>query len=170
MRRSVNQAPVPPVMEELSPPQEEKSTIDHEIPQPLPDSVVSFSAETTVSPLPVASVASMALDREEHVDEIEEEESEEAFSIRTRSMAEVLAEQGDVAGALDIYQELMQTADPEEKSSLMARAEELTHRMSNGSVPEVGRAEEKSKASGGESTKLVSLLESLAQRLEARAR
>ena len=99
-----------------------------------------------------------------------DEESEEAFSIRTRSMAEVLAEQGDISGALDIYQELMQAAEPEEKNSLMARADELAHRMNAGPVVETGRTEEKTKAPGGESTRLVSLLESLAQRLEARAR
>ena len=140
------------------------------MPRSLPELATSLADEIESSLSQASAVESVALEREGHADEAEEEESEEAFSIRTRSMAEVLAEQGDVAGALDIYQELMQTADPEEKSSLMARAEELTHRMSNGSVPEVGRAEEKSKASGGESTKLVSLLESLAQRLEARAR
>ena len=99
-----------------------------------------------------------------------DDESEEAFSIRTRSMAEVLAEQGDISGALDIYQELMQAAEPEEKNSLMARADELAHRMNAGPAVDAGRAEEKAKAPGGESTRLVSLLESLAQRLEARAR
>ena len=31
------------------------------------------------------------------------DEGEERFSLRTRSMAEVLAEQGDIKGALDIY-------------------------------------------------------------------
>lgn len=99
-----------------------------------------------------------------------DDESEEAFSIRTRSMAEVLAEQGDISGALDIYQELMQAAEPEEKNSLMARADELAHRMNAGPAADAGRTEEKAKVPGGESTRLVSLLESLAQRLEARAR
>ena len=101
---------------------------------------------------------------------VEDEEADEAFSIRTRSMAEVLAEQGDIAGALDIYHELMQTAEPDEKNSLMARADELAHRMNAGPIVDAGRTEEKAKAGGGESTRLVSLLESLAQRLEARAR
>ena len=101
---------------------------------------------------------------------MEDEETDEAFSIRTRSMAEVLAEQGDIAGALDIYHELMQSAEPDEKNSLMARADELAHRMNAGPAADAGRTEEKPKAAGGESTRLVSLLESLAQRLEARAR
>lgn len=99
---------------------------------------------------------------------LEDDESEEAFSLRTRSMAEVLAEQGDIGGALDIYQELMQTADPEERASLEARAAELSQRQGAGAGESGG--EGKSQTPGGESTRLVSLLESLAQRLEARAR
>jgi tetratricopeptide (TPR) repeat protein len=106
----------------------------------------------------------------EESDDMTEEESEETFSIRTRSMAEILAEQGDVTGALDIYQELMQTAGPDEKHSLMARADELAHRLNVGPLVDAGQTEEKNKASGGENTKIVNLLESLAQRLEARAR
>jgi hypothetical protein len=101
---------------------------------------------------------------------VEDEEADEAFSIRTRSMAEVLAEQGDIAGALDIYHELMQNAAPDEKNSLMARADELALRMTAGLAVDAGRTEEKAKGAAGESTRLVSLLESLAQRLEARAR
>lgn len=99
----------------------------------------------------------------------EEEDGEEAFSLRTRSMAEVLAEQGDIAGALDIYQELMQSADDEEKALLLARAEELSRRTGTAQTAEES-AEEKVPATGGESTRLVTLLESLAQRLEARSR
>lgn len=123
-------------------------------------------ASSLAAPSPVEEVVAA----EEHapVDEalIEDDEPEEAFSLRTRSMAEVLAEQGDIGGALDIYKELMTTAAPEEKASLSARAEELTARMAAGSE---ARHEEKA-SSNGESTRLVSLLESLAQRLEDRAR
>ena len=118
---------------------------------------------------PVLEAAETSFEPEQD-EGMEDEEADEAFSIRTRSMAEVLAEQGDIAGALDIYHELMQTAEPDEKNSLMARADELANRMTAGPAVDVGRTEEKNKAAGGESTRLVSLLESLAQRLEARAR
>ena len=65
------------------------------------------------------------------------DDSEERFSLRTRSMAEVLAEQGDIKGALDIYHELEQPPQQEES------------------------------ASGKD--KLISMLEALAERVEARA-
>lgn len=99
----------------------------------------------------------------------DDDETEEAFSLRTRSMAEVLAEQGDVNGALEIYQELMESATAEEKMELAARAEELRRRMAS-PASEEGKGEEKTPSGGTESSRLVSLLESLAQRLEDRAR
>ena len=99
----------------------------------------------------------------------EDEENDEAFSLRTRSMAEVLAEQGDLGGALEIYQELIEAASGAEKEELAARAEELGRRSAS-PASEEGRADEKAPAPGAESSRLVSLLESLAQRLEARAR
>lgn len=99
----------------------------------------------------------------------EDDDTEEPFSLRTRSMAEVLAEQGDIAGALDIYTELMQRADAEERASLEARAVELAQR--SGASGEQNPPDVKSAPPpGAESTRLVSLLESLAERLEARAR
>jgi len=102
-------------------------------------------------------------------DAVDDEDTEEAFSIRTRSMAEVLAEQGDIAGALDIYHELVQNVSAEEKNSLEARIEELATRM-NTQAPAENKTEERAAGPGEESKRLVSLLESLAQRLEDRAR
>lgn len=99
----------------------------------------------------------------------EDDESEEVFSLRTRSMAAVLAEQGDVNGALDIYQELIESAPADEKAELAAQAEELRRRITSPPAEE-GKKEEKVPSGGTESSRLVSLLESLAQRLEARAR
>lgn len=99
----------------------------------------------------------------------DDDDTEEAFSLRTRSMAEVLAEQGDIAGALDIYHELVQNVSDEEKNSLAARIEELSTRM-NGSASAEDKSDAVAPAPGGESKRLVSLLESLAQRLEDRAR
>jgi tetratricopeptide (TPR) repeat protein len=123
-----------------------------------------------VASAPLLTRESDGLSSPEDSDDIAEEEPEETFSIRTRSMAEVLAEQGDITGALDIYQELMQTASTDEKRSLMARSDELAHRLHAGSSGDAGQTEEKSKTAGGENTKIINLLESLAQRLEARAR
>lgn len=101
----------------------------------------------------------------------DEEESEEPFSLRTRSMAEVLAEQGDIQGALEIYQELHSAAvSDEEKVSISMRMEELKHRLD---PPAPVIKESESKAAEVESSpgknRLTDMLETLAQRLEARS-
>lgn len=100
----------------------------------------------------------------------DEEETDEPFSLRTRSMADVLAEQGDVKGALEIYQELEVSSPDKERAGLRERIEELTSKLASGIFPEAHEDADEGSASGGESTRLVDLLESLAQRLEARAR
>ena len=97
------------------------------------------------------------------------DEAEERFSLRTRSMAEVLAEQGDIKGALDIYHELAAAAvHPEESADLRQRIATLTARLGNvqtsDTVQPVASAEQ---ASGKD--KLISMLEALAERVEARA-
>lgn len=99
----------------------------------------------------------------------DEDETDEPFSLRTRSMAEVLAEQGDIAGALEIYNELLGVAVGTEKAELARRIEELGQRAVS---PVTGGTKEDEKTSSGgvETSRLVTLLDSLAQRLEARAR
>ena len=105
-----------------------------------------------------------------------EEASEEAEpTLRTRSMADVLAEQGDVAGALEIYQELEAAAPtPEEARELHDSVVALASRIArNGGE---GTEEPGEAGAGpffvdrGEPRHLMALLESLADRLEARAR
>ncbi|MEG1610363.1 MAG: hypothetical protein RR317_04195, partial [Bilophila sp.] len=122
-------------------------------------------------------------------------------TLRTRSMADVLAEQGDFAGALEIYQELEASApSPDEAHILhehvLALAERLSTACETGDVvledmddeetaaplqaatPNTTDVPEKQPATtaGSDTTdspsqkKLMSLLESLADRLEARAR
>ena len=98
------------------------------------------------------------------VEEGEEEGEEEPFSIRTRSMAEVLAEQGDFAGAAEIYGELATHASEAEKVELLDRMTELQGRSAAAPA-----GQEADSASSGHSSKLADLLESLAQRLENRA-
>lgn len=99
-----------------------------------------------------------------------EDDGEEHFSLRTRSMAEVLAEQGDIKGALDIYNELAATATlPEECADLQHRIATLTARLGHqADAPQPGFTPE---GENGKSTdRLISMLEVLAERVEARAR
>lgn len=112
------------------------------------------------------------VDHDEDSDHMADENPEEP-TLRTRSMAGVLAEQGDIAGALEIYQELEAAAPtPEEARELHDSVVALVSRMAgNGTEPgeqmEIG---EPSYGDMGGQNKLMSLLESLADRLEARAR
>lgn len=113
------------------------------------------------------------------------DEDEGRVTLRTRSMAEVLAEQGDIAGALEIYQELEAAAPtPEEAAVLrervMALASRLNERADSGirekSDPEASDSDttdEAGQAAGGAGSSqktMLHLLETLADRLEARAR
>lgn len=112
-------------------------------------------------------------------------------TLRTRSMAEVLAEQGDITGALEIFQELEAAAPtPEEAAVLrervMALASRLNERPDSGvreksdadmTAPDtpdtVGEVVEPAQAGGGAGASqktMLHLLETLADRLEARAR
>jgi hypothetical protein len=100
--------------------------------------------------------------------------------VRTKTMAALLAEQGDTAGALDIYNELLATAQTDaEREELHAHIAGLTStaktapasvpdREETAVVPEGGQAGDAALKPTG-ATKLVSLLEELAGRLEARA-
>lgn len=101
-----------------------------------------------------------------HIDD----DGEEHFSLRTRSMAEVLAEQGDIKGALDIYNELAAAATlPEECADLEHRIATLTARL--GVHPEPVQDIHPTEGETGRSTdRLISMLEALAERVEARAR
>ena len=141
----------------------------------VPDHVSSFTAAPVTADLELDEIETeepTAVFDAPHMtalEESDEEDAEEAFSLRTRSMAEVLAEQGDVAGALDIYHELIAAAPEGDRASLEARAEELSRRMTtNVSAQEpVG---EKGEGTAKDGNRLIGLLESLAERLEARAR
>lgn len=96
------------------------------------------------------------------------EEEEESFSLRTRSMAEVLAEQGDIQGALDIYQELAAAAtSADEVEDISRRMATLSARlkMTNASAG----FREDADAAARSKEKLIGMLEALAERVEARA-
>lgn len=99
-------------------------------------------------------------------------DSSEYPSFRTRSMANVLAEQGDFVGALEIYRELeSQTSDEEEKQALQSCVRLLEKRMGSCTAEDSGGPPvEKTDTDSPDSVELNDLLESLADRLEARAR
>ncbi len=98
-----------------------------------------------------------------------EEGAAERFSLRTRTMAALLADQGDFQGALDIYNELLAAAqNDEQRSELEMCIRNVRARMkSSVSMPEpvAEPAEEPLKSKQN----LVKTLERLAQRLESRA-
>lgn len=94
-------------------------------------------------------------------------------SLRTRSMAEVLAEQGDVRGAVDIYEELLTTCRPEDRASLEARLDSLRERLgTEGGGAPLPRASASAPARSVPSARsgMLDLLERLAVRLETKAR
>jgi hypothetical protein len=100
---------------------------------------------------------------------------DEVFSLKTRSMAEVLAEQGDYAGALDIYEELMRgSKSAEEKKSLEGAIANIRTRAGDSanqiqaSRKNEGDDEDNEPAGQGKN-RLLSVLDALARRLEARS-
>ncbi|MDY7001751.1 MAG: hypothetical protein SVS15_08220 [Thermodesulfobacteriota bacterium] len=86
---------------------------------------------------------------------------------RTRTMAELMAKQGDFKGALSIYEELAASCPESEKAELAALIKETRARLEAGGAPEGGPAKEAGFSLPGKE-KLLSALESLAKRLEAR--
>jgi tetratricopeptide (TPR) repeat protein len=89
-----------------------------------------------------------------------------AGSFRTKTMADLLASQGDVVGALEIYQELLQsTLSNERRAELNERIVQLEGRQSSsaGGGNELGDA-----FSVHAKNRLISTLETLASRFEAR--
>ena len=57
-------------------------------------------------------------------------------SIRTRTMADILAEQGDVRGALEIYDELLGKASAQESALLRKKAESLRKKLISENQPQ----------------------------------
>lgn len=104
-------------------------------------------------------------------DSVVEKVSDENCSLCTRSMAELLVEQGDIAGAIKIYQELeSKTTDKEEITSLHARQRVLTDKLAESkNTSEFGSPHSVSygmNLQGG----VINMLEALVERLEKRAK
>ncbi|MGM0424310.1 MAG: hypothetical protein ACQEQX_05230 [Thermodesulfobacteriota bacterium] len=103
--------------------------------------------------------------------EQEEEQEKEALGrkdqYKTPTMAEILAEQGDLQGALEIYAWLLEQAESEEKrEELQARMQEL--QQESQAEPQEEGANKGDKETGSKQSTLVNRLERLASRLEAR--
>ncbi|CCO24390.1 tetratricopeptide repeat protein [Maridesulfovibrio hydrothermalis] len=92
-------------------------------------------------------------------------------NLKTKTMAEVLASQGDLEGALDIYRELLTNASESEKEDLMTFMAEISERISraHSEGKDSADAEENDPYCKNAKNKLMSTLEILAGRLEARA-
>jgi tetratricopeptide (TPR) repeat protein len=107
----------------------------------------------------------------DHSDENEPED--EIFSLKTRSMAEVLAEQGDYAGALDIYEDLLRSCTSAEEKKVLEeaiagiRSKAGSAGQVQASAKDYGDDEDREPAVQGKN-RLLSVLDALAGRLEAR--
>ena len=132
----------------------------------LPESEAPLLPDTD-NDAAVDLAAGLDLDLPAESEPEEEAPQQETFSIRTRSMAEVLAEQGDIQGALEIYQELAQSADGPEKDELSQRIVTLQARL-GGAVPTPAVEEAPAKTPTGKE-QVLSVLTSLAKGLESRA-
>ncbi len=130
--------------------------------------VVNFSSQST------AHESSESASDNDSDEQIHSEESDEQFSLRTRSMAEVLAEQGDYVAALKIYSDLMHAAQTdEEKSDLQLRIATLSGLSDDASIDKVNTPIAPSEANVAKAIspgkeRVISVLESLADRLENR--
>jgi len=94
------------------------------------------------------------------------EEVEAPTTYRTKTMADILAGQGDYAGALEIYRELLdETADSEKRNELEERIRTVQEKQS----AEAGSVDEPAeKGPDSDKKALLHRMEKLAERLEAR--
>ncbi|WP_421901748.1 tetratricopeptide repeat protein [Maridesulfovibrio sp.] len=91
-------------------------------------------------------------------------------NLKTKTMAEVLASQGDLEGALEIYRDLLCKASDEDKEELMSFMADISSRISQTPMEDVaGDDASKDPYFKHAKSKLMSTLELLAERLEARA-
>lgn len=93
-----------------------------------------------------------------------------AGGLRTRTMADLLAAQGDYQSALDIYRELWNnSADPADRQDLSRRIEEVESGM-GGEDARLSESEREDAFSKHAKNRLIGALEALASRFEARVR
>lgn len=126
-------------------------------------SVGSRSEGRTLPPRQVSPVLNAA-----PATDVEEDDAtdEEPFTLHTRSMADLLTEQGDFAGALRIYEELLgKTADSVEAADLQRVITDVREKVA--ASPGFSSQMQASAHTGGKA-RLMSMLDTLARRLEAK--
>lgn len=157
----------------------EKTAPIEVIPEVLPAPTIQNTDQSdaiTANATRLASVVEKSvLDK---VEVISPNANQENVSLRTRSMAEILAEQGDISGALEIYQELEAAAPTAEeaavlKDRVMALAAQIGQQNEE-TDSEMTESEEDIdeppiKDAPVSQKKMLDILEQLAERLEARA-
>ena len=100
--------------------------------------------------------------------QLDADDTEEHFTLRTKSMADVLAGQGDIDGALEIYRELvLRAASSEEREEINERIAELS--ASQAQADDAPAPALPGAAYPHGKQRMQHLLESLAERLEERA-
>ncbi len=99
----------------------------------------------------------------------QDEPEAEEVTLRTRSMAEVLADQGDVRGALEIYHEILARTPPGAEADALRERIAVLSSGDDAAPPPVSEKAEEVGEPAESNTRMRSMLESLAQRLDARA-
>lgn len=147
------------VIEETDEDVEETPAVIEVVEEPVLRSHAQFTEAETVAYMGLARESDSFDDGEEHEDE--------PFSLRTLTMAHVLAEQGDIKGALDICDELDASAQTD---SERCRVNDFRNSLTSTdkSSVQVSQTKEDAQPLQGK-TKLINTLEMLAERLEARA-
>ena len=111
--------------------------------------------------------APFAVERDSQEHPLPQTAPDRPLSLRTRSMAEVLAEQGDLQGALDIYTELAAAAAGSPEQEVLQQRIAMLRTQLEGAAAEDLVPSSPDMAAGKD--KLISMLEALAERVEARA-
>ncbi len=106
-----------------------------------------------------------------NLEHIDESERSEVFSLRTRTMADLLARQGDFDGAIEIYRELLSSTPSGPMRDELEGLIETTQRKKGERGAKFPAPEKSKEAATAKKNrkKLLNTLESLAERLEARA-
>lgn len=166
------QQPEQPAEPEIADPEIPVVGRDSAIEEPAPEEPAEFfenvQADIEDVPADVPPPAPLQLEISEDAAREEDDGEDEQFSLRTRTMAAVLAEQGDYAGARDIYEEILAaTADPALRADLEGRIAELAGKIKSGHAPASSDVVDENSDQG--KNKLIQVLERLAGRLETRA-
>ncbi len=95
-------------------------------------------------------------EKKENLKEDIEEEKKEEYSFKTKTMAEILESQGDLKGAINIYNELLEKASDEEKEDLLLKIKNLEKKLSV------------SEDDFGKKKRMINIMEGLVLRLQKR--